>query len=366
MIVELSFPAVIRAKPPKCTSQRQIICTMETMATFDVMDDSAFPVVAKLHHIGGAGEDVRHDGERFYRAICAVEEGRTSFPTWMRAENYLRGTYLKLLDDERHNSLERSDLTWPSKGRSGARPYVPFSDISGFELLDHDDVTRCEAEVARLTAGIKVHGGKLWIQCGEPCFRLRNTGHRGLTIDLSFADQDEGIDIEENYISATDPQRLRDQWEVVAYPKDREQGYSAGSIEIIAPSVFLTDFDDVGFMKYARTVASSIAYYFAADGWHNDARMLMATEPDDVDLWNRLRRSIRAMSDAATAVSADDDLVMQASELWKRLGGSHHAKSRYYSAETVGRWFDSVIRNWLDRRIELDAIVSQPPRYPSP
>ena len=300
MIVELSFPAVIRAKPPKCTSQRQIICTMETLATISVLDDSTFLLVARLRHVDRAAEDVRHDGESFYRAICAVEEGRTSFPTWMLSENYLRGTYLKLLDDERRNSLERSDLTWPSKGRSVGRPYVPFSDISGFELLDHGDITRCETEVARLTAAIRVHCGKVWIQCGEPCFRLRNTGHRGLTTELSFADQDEGVDIEENYISATDPQRLRDQWEVVAYQKDREQGYSAGSIEIIAPSVFSTDFDDISFMKYARTVASSIACYFAADGWHNDGRRLMATEPDDVDLWTRLRRSIQSMNVSAS------------------------------------------------------------------
>lgn len=339
---------------------------METLATFDVLDDSAFPIVARLHHIGRAVEYVRHDGERFYRAICAVDQGRTEFPSWMQSKNYLRGTYLKLLDDERRNNLESSDLTWPAKGRSGARPYVPFSDIAGFELLDQDDVTRCEAEIARLTAAIRVYGGKVWIQCGEPCFRLRNTGHQGLTTELSFADQDEGIDIEESFISGTDPQRLRDQWEVVASKKDREQGFNSGSIEILAPSVFTTDFDDIGFMKYARTVASSIAYHFAADGWHSDGRMLMETEPDDVDLWNRLRRCIRSMSDAGTAAAGDDDLVMQSSELWSRLGGSHHSRSRYFSGETVHRWFDFAVRNWMDRRIEIDAIVSQPPRYPRP
>jgi hypothetical protein len=336
---------------------------MDTLATFDDMAENELAVVAKLHHTGRDVEDVRHDGERFYRPICAIGEGRTLFPDWMLSQKYLRGTYRLLLQDERNNGLETSSLTWPSKARGDVRPIIPFAGISGFELLEQSDVAQCEAEIARLTAAMRVQDGKIWIQCGEPCFRLRNTPHQGLVIELSFSDQDEGSNVEENFISALDPQGLRDQWEIVSSPKDRERGFVVGSVDIIEPSVFTTDFDDIGFTKYARTVASAIASYLAADGWNNDGRRLMESEVDDVDLWNRLRRTIRAMNDAGTANAGDDEIVMQGSELWARLGGAHHVRSRYCSGETVGRWFDSLVRRWMDRRIELDAIVSQLPKY---
>ncbi|MCV9964027.1 hypothetical protein OIU34_19285 [Pararhizobium sp. BT-229] len=359
LIVELAYPAVIRAKPPRCVSQKQVICTFETLATFDVMEDADFPVVAILRHAGGSSDDVRHDGEHFYRAVCRVEDGRSAFPQWMLKENYLRGTYLKLMEDERRNSLEHSELTWPSKGegRRKERRHVTFSEVAGFELLEREDVTRCEGEIARLTASIRLWGGLIWIQCGEPCYRLRNSG-TGLKTELTFADQDEGKDVDEAYISATDPQRLRDQWEAVSDRKAREEGYRDGAVEILDQAVFEQDFDDVAFMKYARLVARGIAYYLAGDGWFSDGRQLMSAAPDDVDLWSALRRSIIAMEAAGTATAGDDDTVMRAAELWSRLGGSFHARSRHYSRDTVAEWSGIAVRSWLDRKIEFDAIVA--------
>lgn len=359
MIVELAYPAVIRAKPPRCVSQRQVICTFETLSTFDVTEDADFPVAAILRHCDGSSDVVRHDGEHFYRLVCRVGDGRSAFPQWMLKENYLRGTYLKLMEDERRNSLEHSDLTWPSKGegRRKERRHVPFSEVAGFELVEAEDVTRCEAEIARLTTSIRLWGGSIWVRCGEPCYRLRNSGNV-LKAELSFSDQDEGDDIEEAYISATDPERLRDQWGTVANQAARSEGYRPGIVEILAPEVFERDFDDAAFIKYARIAARGIAYYLAGDGWFSDGRQLMSAAPDDVDLWNALRRNIIAMEAAGTAAAGDDDIVMQAAELWHRLGGSFHARSRYYPRDTVDRWSGAAVRNWLDRKIEFDDIVA--------
>lgn len=367
MIVELSFPAVVRAKPPRCVSQKQVICSFETLTTFDVTQDADFPLVARLRHADGVSDDVRHDGEHFYRAVCRVEDGRSAFPQWMLRENYLRRTYRKLMEDERRNSLEDSELTWPSKGegRRKERRYVPFSEVSGFELVEREDVSRCEAEIARLTESIRVWGGSIWVRCGEPCYRLRNSGNV-LKVELSFADQDEGEEIDEAFISATDPERLRDQWEAVADRTAREAGYRPGVVEILAPSVFERDFDDAAFVKFARITARAIAYYLAGDGWFSDGRQLMSAAPDDVDLWNALRRNVLAMEAACTAAAGDDDIVMRAAELWYRLGGSFHARSRYYPRDTVDRWSGAAVRNWLDRKIQFDDIVPPAPEFGQP
>lgn len=359
MIVDLSFPAVVRAKPPRCVSQKQVICTFETLATFDIMQDVDFPLVARLRHADGGSDDVRHDGEHFYRSVCRVEDGRSAFPQWMLRENYLRRTYMKLMEDERRNSLEYSELTWPVKGDGGRkeRRYVSFSEVAGFELVERDDVTRCEAEIARLTASIRVWGGSIWVKCGEPCYRLANSGNV-LKVELSFADKDEGNDIDEVYISAADPERLRAQWEAVATRPAREAGYRPGVVEIIDPSLFVRDFDDAAFMKYARLTARGIAYYLAGDGWFSEGMQLMSAEPDDVDIWNALRRTILKMEAKGTAAAGDDDTVLRAAELWSRLGGGFHARSGYYSREAVADWSEPGIRSWLDRKIEIDDIVA--------
>lgn len=361
MIVELAFPAVIKAKPPRCASQKQVICTFETLARLKVVGGSEFPVVARLNHLDGETEDVRHDGKSFFRSVCAADEGRTTFPGWMLANNYLRRTYLKLMEDERRNSLEYSELTWPAKGegRNKGRRYVPFSEVSSFELLDLDDVSRCESEVARLTEALLVCDDKIWIECGEPCYRLADSSNLHLGTHLTFADQNELRAVDELYISATDPDRVRAEWDVVADKDDRIKGFSCGSIVIIAPDVFVADFDDIGFMKYATTVARSIAYYLAQSAYRDDGEALMRTDLEDIDLWNSLRRNIDAMKAGGTASSGDDDIVMRAVALWERLGGGCYPGARYFPQESVDKWFGSTVRNWLDRRIELDAIVTK-------
>ncbi|MCS4090112.1 hypothetical protein [Rhizobium sp. BK176] len=360
MIVELAFPAVVKAKPPRCASQKQVICHFETLARLKIVVDSEFPVVARVNHLNGDTVDVRHDGVSFYRPICAVEGGRDEFAKWMLENNYLRRTYFKLMDDEQRNSLEYSDLTWPVKGsgRNKERRYVPFSEVSTFEFLDADDVSRCEEEVARLTDALLVCGNRLWIRCGEPCYRLADSSHLHLGIDLTFSDQNEMRKLDEIYISARDPDRVRSEWGVVADRDDRIKGFARGTIDVLDPKLFATDFDDIGFMKYADMVARGIAYYISRDAWRNDDETLMASDPDDIDLWNALRRTVSSMRAVGTASSGDEDLVMRSVELWERLGGAYYVGSRHFHKEAVAKWFGSTVRNWLDRKIELHDIVS--------
>jgi hypothetical protein len=330
------------------------------MARLKVVGASEFPVVARLNHLEGAAEDVRHDGNSFFRPVCAADEGRTAFPGWMLANNYLRRTYLKLMDDERRNNLEYSELTWPAKGegRNKGRRHVPFSEVAAFEMLDQVDVARCEAEVSRLTDALLVCDERIWIRCGEPCYRLTENSSLRLETFLTFADQDERRKADEMHISATDPERVRTEWGVIADKDDRIKGFSRGTIDILAPELFVTDFDDIGFMKYAATVARGIAYYIGKGGWHDDGETLMSTDADDIDLWNALRREITAMNAENTAAAGDDDLVLCNVALWERFGGACHVGPRYFDKETVNRWFGSTVRNWLDRKIELDAIVA--------
>ncbi|MBY3432945.1 hypothetical protein HFN89_01975 [Rhizobium laguerreae] len=337
------------------------------MARLKVLAGGEFPVVARMNHLDGQTEEVRHDGQSFYRSICEVGSGRTIFPEWMRAENYLRRTYLKLMDDEHRNTLEFSELTWPAKGtgRNKGRRYVAFSEVSGFELLDQGDVSRCEGEVSQLTEALLVCGERIWIRCGEPCYRLANSRNLHLDTHLTFSDQNERRAVEEMYISATDPERLRAEWRIVADQQDRARGFAAGSIDVLSPSLFVADFDDIGFVKYSDTIARGIAYYLSRH-WHGEGEMLMATDPDDIDLWNALRRTVNTMTADDTAASGDDDVVMRAAELWERLGGACYSGSRYFSKETVNEWFGSTVRNWLDRKIDLEAIVTAGRSYSAP
>jgi hypothetical protein len=342
-------------------SQKQVICTFETMDLLKVVGDSEFPLVARLDHREGGHEDVRHDGTSFYRPICAVGNGRTAFPKWMLANNYLRRTYLKLMEDEQRRSLEYSELTWPptkTRGGKRERPEVPFSEVEAFELLDPVDVARCEAEVSRLAEALLVHDNRIWIKCGEPCYRLSENKSLQLETTLTFSDQDERRKIDEMHISATDPERVRTEWGVIADKDDRIRGFSPGVISVFAPELFVTDFDDIGFAKYATTAARSIAYYLSQRAWHDESETLMATELDDIDLWNALRRTIGAMNEMGSAAAGDDELVLRAVGLWKRLGGASYAGSRHLPGDVIDKWFGSTVRNWMDRKIELDDIVS--------
>jgi hypothetical protein len=278
----------------------------------------------------------------------------------MRANNYLRRTYLKLLDDEHRNNLEHSELTWPAKGegRKKGRRYVPFTEVAGFELLDQEDVSRCDSEVARLTEALLVCDDRIWIRCGEPCYRLADSSNLHLGTHLTFSDQNELRAVDEIFISATDPDRVRAEWGVVADRQDRIAGFKRGSIDILAPELFITDFDDIGFAKYATTTARGIAYYLSQSGWRDDGETLMSTDADDIDLWNMLRRTIDGMNAHGTAAAGDDDIVLRSVALWERLGGAYYVGSRHFPKETINNWFASTIRNWLDRKIELDAIVA--------
>jgi hypothetical protein len=325
------------------------------MATFDVTQDADFPLVARLRHANGNCEDIRHDGEHFYRTVCRIDEGRSAFPKWMLQENYLRRTYLKLMDDGRH--IEYSELTWPNKaeGRKERR-HVPFTEVASFELVESEDVSRCETEIALLTASIRLHGGIIWIRCGEPCYLIRSQNR--LTAGLSFSDQDTGANIEEMYISASHPELLREQWEAVATKTERDAGYYPGVVEIIDPSVFERDFDDAAFIKYARITARAIAYYLSGNEWFSDGQRLMSAKPDDIDTWNALRRTILTMEAAGTASAGKEETVTRAAELWSQLGGCFSAKSGFMDRQMVGRWCDPVVRRWFDRKIELDHIVS--------
>jgi hypothetical protein len=340
-----------------------VICTVETQAELQSKEDVNFRVVARLRHADGRIEDVRHDGREFYRDVCATEEGQTRFPGWMVEEKYLRNAYLKLMDDERRSALEYSDLTWPNKeGLGQPRKYVSFLDVLGFELLDQTDVARVEGEVTRLTEALTISQGRIWVRCGEPCYRLWDQRNNELATELTFADQNEAIAVDEILISATNPERLGEEWARVADAADHRNGYAAGSIEILDSTLFVTDFDDVGFVKFADMIARGIAYYFATDYWGEDGQALMASSPDDVDLWNALRRSVTRMKENGTAAEEDDDTVMRASSLWLRLGGAIH-RPRYIDPRKVELWSSSTIANWLEREIKFDSIITPPPAY---
>lgn len=355
MIVELSFPATVRAKPPRCISVKQVICNIEMAADVAVMNSTDLHIAARFCHSDGKIEDIRHDGTTFFRRVCGVNEGTSVFPAWMKYSKYLKKIYRKLLGDDHQNGLEYSEHTWPVKPRSRGRPHVSFADVVGFDLLNGDDVACCEGEVARLMEALRVYDGSIWVRCGEPCYRLWRGNNRSNEIQMTFSDQDEANRVDEQYISALTPDLLEHERLRLTGQRDR-QFTSPGAIEVIIPDYFITDFYDRGFMKFARFVAHGMAYHLTLRNMSEPCEALMGSAPEDIDLWNELRRTITRMEEAGTANAGNDELVVRAAERWMQLGGGV-STPRYSSWELNEEWFGTVVNTWLDRSIDFNRIV---------
>ena len=346
MILQLGFPSVVRAQPPRCVSTKQVICTVAVMTEIPERHPDDLPVVARANQ-----EEIRHDGSSFYRKVAQLSDIATLFPEWMRDNGYLAGTFRGLMEDSQgRNNVEYNEHTWPTRERNRPRKAVSYDEVKTFDRVDIDDLDRVDEEVYRLTGEMRVCDGQLWIRCGEPCYRLHLKSDNNIHVEATFLDRDVNPSVQESWMSAMDrDEALAETARIAAVPYRIGE---AADIEVIDESLFTTDFTDRAFMKFTYFVVTGIAGYLGANGMHKPGVALMETDPDDVDLWNATRRCLRRMTAHGTSLAGDDEMVMRAADLWSKLGGVSQTP-KYCPGPTVDLWFAETVRRWLDRPVSL-------------
>lgn len=356
MILNLSFPCVIRARPPRCISTKQVICSMDINHSVGELGDVEFPVAARMTQADGGFEEVRHDGSAFFRKVCDKDELETKFGGWMKANQYLSSMYLKLMEDDRNHGLEYNDNTWPVRDRRGSRKDVSYEIAIQFEDVDQTDIVRCETEARRLADSLVVCDGGVWIRCGEPCYRVSLETDNNIHLTPTYADQDIYPRVKEAYFSALDRDGATRQLMAAAKKADRVRG-SLCSIEILDSEVFEVDFKDRAFLKFSRLAVEAIAGYLSSDGYHNPGAALMETDLEDIDTWTAARRCLMRMEAEGTCLAGDDSVIMRAAELWSRLGGVTRTP-QHCTEDQVKLWFDTSVEAWLDRDVSATEFIT--------
>jgi hypothetical protein len=355
MLIEFPFPCIIRAKPPRCGSVRQVVTLLRVERDVPVLAGEELPIVAMIDDGKGNESAVRHDGADFYRRVCAIADLPDAFPVFMKEEGYLRGIYRKLMDDERMNPLEYSALTWPTKEQKKPRRLEPFETLLGFEELNGHDVIRCRDEAIRMAGDTRLHDDGVWIKCGEPCYRIGHvtSNMARIAVRQVFSDQGHDPRPDEAYMSALDRDAMVHEALRVAAGR-LENPSRLADITVIVPEAFGVDFADRGFVRYATFILENIAAHMAQDQMQPPGTALLEASTDDLSLWLELRGCVERMRVADTAAAGDDDTVMRGADLWRRLGGNA-LRPTYLSAALFDHWQARVAQEWLDRPVRIAA-----------